>query len=92
MYLSAAAGAFAMAACCRTTKRLQRLDRILGDIAYPLFLCHWAVASLIGLERGWLLLAIGLPLSALTAAGIWFVAEKPFVRLRNQVRGRKIEY
>jgi peptidoglycan/LPS O-acetylase OafA/YrhL len=69
---------------------LAQLDRRLGDLSYPLFLCHWPLAALVhgvtGLGPGAGLLALTWPVSVAVSAGLHALVETPVERLRDAVR------
>ena len=71
---------------------LRRVDRFLGDLSYPVFLCHWSVAVVIvalGLahEKGAALSLWSLPLVNLCAWCLHRFAERPAESLRVRIRG-----
>ncbi len=72
----------------------QRIDKLLGNLSYPLFLVHWTVAVFIlwvyplaqpQLDAGWLLVLSLLPTHVLAWA-IYRYVEKPIEVLRARVR------
>ena len=80
------------AAFARVSLRAMRLDKVLGDLTYPLYLVHWPMIYLV--DR--LLPAKGLPgygaiaaLSMTAAAGVLLI-EQPIARLRDKVRRRRL--
>jgi peptidoglycan/LPS O-acetylase OafA/YrhL len=97
-YASLLATLYCVAVLCRYDPRrappwLSRLDTLLGNLSYPVFLCHWqagAIVIALGLAESkgrelflWSLLAI-----PLLATAIHLAVEHPLERWRNQVRGR----
>jgi peptidoglycan/LPS O-acetylase OafA/YrhL len=70
---------------------LRRVDRFLGDLSYPVFLCHWSMAIVIvalGLahERGGALFLWSLPLVNLCAWCLHRFVERPAESLRVRIR------
>jgi peptidoglycan/LPS O-acetylase OafA/YrhL len=75
------------------SRRLRTFDKILGDLAYPLFLVHWVVGFLISLATGRDLHARGLSLffptllvSLVISAGILLLIDGPIQKIRRKVR------
>ena len=70
----------------------QRIDRMLGEIAYPVFLVQWLAAFLTalaispGIWRGWTLTFASIPLILLMAIGITLLNGKLIEPLRRQLR------
>ncbi|MEN8183509.1 MAG: acyltransferase [Myxococcota bacterium] len=97
-YLSLACTAYAVVSLGaldprRLPRWLRKLDEFLGDLSYPVFLCHWSMAVVVaslGLaeERGAALFWGSLPLVNLCAWGIHRGVEQPLNRLRAQIRRR----
>ena len=76
--------------------RIVRLDKLAGDLSYPIYICHWAVAVLITwliqnvsgviLDRGPVLLMLSmLPIFGLSYLCVAFV-DSPIAALRSSVR------
>lgn len=68
--------------------RWRYVDRWCGELAYPLFLVHWACASIIGGQLGWRLMIETLPLALAVSVLLVIGIEQPIARLRNRVRGK----
>ena len=72
---------------------VERIDRWLGDVAYPLFLVHYHVGALVfaavpGLKRGQPLLFLLVTVAASIAVS-WLIhvgVERPIERLRRRIR------
>lgn len=69
------------------------LDRRLGDLSYPIFLCHWHIAAIIvfsapfGIStKGLSLFIIGFLVSCCAAFAINQCIEKPIVKIRDYFR------
>ncbi|MBW2232282.1 MAG: acyltransferase [Deltaproteobacteria bacterium] len=76
----------------RTPRWFQRVDARLGDLSYPVFLCHLPVAPMLAMldlsyAKGWRLFWIALPLINGIAWLVHWLSERPVVRLRDKVRG-----
>ena len=70
-----------------------RLDTRLGELSYPIFLCHlpvlaWVVWAGLAPEKGPEMLIFGTLLANGVGLEIHLVSELPLVHLRNQVRGQ----
>jgi peptidoglycan/LPS O-acetylase OafA/YrhL len=102
LVLSLAATLYVIAAWGRVTparlgtagRRFARLDAALGDLSYPVFLCHWGMALLVlrlGLAdgKGAALFFFSLPLVNLCAFAIHRLAEAPLERARDRVRSAR---
>jgi peptidoglycan/LPS O-acetylase OafA/YrhL len=84
----------AMVALCFVTIpiRAARVDKLLGDLTYPLYLVHWPIVWLVGQAlpgagfEGYLAVA----LASLAAAGLVLLMEQPLTRLRDRVRRRRL--
>ena len=61
-------------------------ERHLGDLSYPVFLCHWQVAAFIPLERGPVLLMVSIVPVLVTALVMVICVEKPLARYRDRIR------
>jgi peptidoglycan/LPS O-acetylase OafA/YrhL len=63
------------------------LDRLLGSLSYPVFLCHWLVAGIIsnltGIETGYKLFAVAFLPVVLTAYAIYIVIDRPVNKIRT---------
>lgn len=74
--------------------RVQTLDTFLGNLSYPVFLCHFAVASGIAmagisLVKGPRLFWWSLPFIIGVAWLVHLTSETPLVWVRDRVRGRR---
>jgi peptidoglycan/LPS O-acetylase OafA/YrhL len=69
-----------------------RIDRILGDIAYPLFLLQWLVGFVVtvaffpGASRGWLIVLAATPPLIVAAYGMAWLNEAFVEPLRRRIR------
>lgn len=71
---------------------LSTMDRWIGSLAYPVFLCHWHVATLLGLDRGWPLFLLSLPIILSVSLMLVLFVERPIEHhLRSRVRSRLAE-
>lgn len=72
--------------------QLKRTGKVLGDLAYPVFLTHWVVAFIIsslfleGQHRGWALFAASVLPSILISYAISRAADKLVEPIRDSVR------
>lgn len=91
LYTSLAASSFAMIALMNLDaralpKRLVSLDRLLGNLSYPIYLCHWGVAIVVtllflGMTRPNInVFYIGFPLVNLLSYAIYRYIEEPLIR------------
>ena len=76
----------------RVSEKWKRIDRRLGDVAYPLYLNHYAVSiailSLTGEElRNPLLFVMAYSACLLVSYGLLFVSEPLTRDIRNRIRG-----
>lgn len=76
----------------RVSEKWKRIDRRLGDVAFPLYLSHYAVSiailSLIGEERRNPLLFIMSYSTCLLVSCVLFFVSEPLTRdIRNRIRG-----
>jgi peptidoglycan/LPS O-acetylase OafA/YrhL len=68
------------------------IDRTLGNLAYPVFLCHWHVGLLVAYAlygeptRGAAFLLLCLPLTALVALALYSAIERPISQIRDTIR------
>ena len=77
----------------RFAGRYQKLDKELGDLAYPLFLLHY-VCALIGHAvfipeapiRGWAVFAIGYPITVAASYALISLVDRPLESVRARVR------
>jgi len=76
---------------------LRSIDRLLGDLSYPIFLCHVPVAAIVlrlygnGLYPNTVrFFIVSLAASHLMAVAIHGVIERPLGRLRDAVRGGRV--
>ncbi len=71
---------------------VRRLDTFFGEIAYPVFLCHSVVGSLIAiafdLTRSGLLFLVSMPIVVIVSIAIHHLVEKPIMPLRDLLRHR----
>ena len=80
-----------MALAINVRGRLRNIDNFLGDLSYPLFLCHYPLNATIGhffaflpdLQRVWLAIAVSLSASVL----LWWAVDSRVVWLRDRIRG-----
>lgn len=99
-YVSLAASAYLVACLAGIQARrapvwLARVDRTLGDLSYPVFLCHFAVAGLL-IELGFggvrpggaVLFTTSLPLVNVVAWFLHRLVEEPLEGLRSRIRRR----
>lgn len=70
-----------------------KTDEFLGNLSYPVFLCHWHVASIIASlgflgvsDGGGILFFLSLPWINLAAYLINFSVEKPISKIRSRIR------
>jgi peptidoglycan/LPS O-acetylase OafA/YrhL len=97
-YLSLLATGYVVIALMQIRRRdlpswAARTDRILGDLSYPVFLCHFPVAAWVihlGLApaRGPLTLLVAAIGSSMFAWLVHTALESPVNRLRDRIRGR----
>jgi peptidoglycan/LPS O-acetylase OafA/YrhL len=81
--------AFFWLSVLRVSQRLAAVDRLIGELSYPLYIGHYtAFVICAGVGRvswpwsaGFLLIAAGMTFS------LWFIAERPLALLRERVRG-----
>jgi len=96
-YLSLLLTAYGVGALVARGERLlpvwfSRLDRRLGELSYPIFLCHlpvlpWVVWAGLAPAKGGAMLLFGTLLANVVGFVIHLVAELPLVHLRGRVRG-----
>lgn len=84
LYLSAPATAYLIVSL--PPGRSAGVEKLSGELAYPVFLCHWHVASLAGIGLGPLSLVVSLPLIFALSLAIVFGVEHPIAAVRNWVR------
>ncbi|QJC78906.1 acyltransferase family protein [Pseudomonas umsongensis] len=75
----------------RMTGLIGRIDKYLGDLAYPMFLGHFIYAFFVwrlfgGEQRGWVIFAIAYPVTILASALIVKFVDQPINKIRNRVR------
>jgi peptidoglycan/LPS O-acetylase OafA/YrhL len=76
---------------------LQKVDRLLGDLTYPMFLLQWAVAFVVYLKvpgltpRGYPIFLISFPLIILVALLIVYLVDRPLQHVRDRFRPHKTE-
>ena len=78
------------------TANMRRWDSYLGNLAYPIFLCHWQVAAVVlavffsgekpGAGHLWLTSFVFIHL---VAAMVYFLVDRNISHLRNRVRGKR---
>ncbi len=74
-----------------------RLDRLAGNLSYPIFLCHWHVSVVVVWlffdrvrpEDYFAVWAISFPLTHLAAYGLYLGVDRNIDRLRDRVRRRR---
>lgn len=86
----AASGATAYILVSLPKSREEGIAKLAGELAYPVFLCHWAVASLSGQGKGPISLLINVPLILAFSLLIVFLIERPIASLRSRVRNDSI--
>lgn len=73
--------------------RLRRLDAWCGGLAYPIYLLHYqagfALATTVGLSRGWALFFTTLPLLVAAASLVDQLNLRTVERLRSAIRGKR---
>lgn len=67
-------------------RKASELEKIIGDLSYPVFLCHWSVASLLQMEIGWRLFVVATPIILLVSALALVCVERPIEKIRSKVR------
>jgi peptidoglycan/LPS O-acetylase OafA/YrhL len=88
LYCSSMATAYVIySSNMRLPDRWIAVDRWLGDLSYPVFLCHWHVASLFLMPLGAPLLWASIIPILITSAFIVLVVERPLRSIRSRVRG-----
>jgi len=72
--------------------RAARVDKVLGDLTYPLYLVHWPMVYLVertfaskGIDTYGVILVV-----SLAGAGVVLLAEQPITYLRDRVRRRRL--
>ncbi|WP_258589477.1 acyltransferase family protein [Mesorhizobium sp. AR02] len=88
LYASSAATAYALSCADFRSSRFAKADQRMGDLAYPMFLCHWHVAALFGSQPGWPLLLTSLPAIIGVSALMVVAIERPMETIRKLVRPR----
>ena len=78
----------------RTGGWLERMDRRLGDLSYPIFLAHWPVAAFLvglfpGLESDGSVFAAAFAGSVIAALLVHAFVESPINRLRDRIRAAR---
>jgi peptidoglycan/LPS O-acetylase OafA/YrhL len=72
---------------------LRRIDRVLGDVSYPLYLCHWHVGAFVWwLLPAWrtpyaLFFVTSLAVATAVAWGLHWLVEAPLAARRSRLRG-----
>lgn len=76
-----------------TAKIFRSADKVLGDLAYPIFLCHWPVAVLVvlygfGAEKpeGWKLFLVCVLMTNVVAFAFHYLVEAKINKIRNKIR------
>jgi peptidoglycan/LPS O-acetylase OafA/YrhL len=88
LYTSLIASGLVIAAMMRLNPkqvdpRFARLDRLAGDLSYPIYLCHWGVGVLVAsMVPGWSretlpVFLVGFPIVNVVAYAIFMIVEKP---------------
>jgi peptidoglycan/LPS O-acetylase OafA/YrhL len=98
-YVSLALTAYVIAGlavvdAARVPAWLRRADILLGNLSYPVFLCHFPVASVMAIlgysfTKGWELFWLSLPAVNIVALALHWASEQPLVALRDRVRGSR---
>lgn len=88
-------GVFSLCAIARLrSARLMRIDRFIGDLTYPVYLCHLPVIAILWHDKTWLRGPFAFfstfLLCVLVAYIVRVVCELSLVRLRNSVRGQRL--
>lgn len=95
LYGSALVAGYAILALDKPNVSRLPLQRSAGDLSYPVFLSHWAVASVVssvtGLDKGWPLLITSLPLILGVSWAVVNLVEIPVQNVRNKIRKRTTE-
>lgn len=87
VYLAIFTTAYAVASSQVPFVEYRNIDRWLGDLAYPVFLCHFQVVSVIGNGKaGTRVLIESLPAIIVTAIVVVLVVERPVQKIREIVR------
>lgn len=81
---------------CICQLRDNKFDRFLGDLSYPLFLCHFQIGTIVvwlggGMERGIWLLLLSLVPTHLGAYLVYLAVEKRLNKVRDRIRGVKAD-
>jgi peptidoglycan/LPS O-acetylase OafA/YrhL len=92
--LSMMLGVLVLALSISVNGALRSADNFLGDLSYPLFLCHYPLNAAVGhyfsglpdLQRVWLAIAVSLAASVL----LWWVVDSRMVGLRDRFRGVRL--
>ena len=80
------------AAYARVSARTMRVDKVLGDLTYPLYLVHWPIVYLVERTlpgKGFAGYCAVAALSVAAAAAV-LLAEQPITHLRDRVRRRRL--
>ena len=83
----------ALAFVPRVTGLLKIIDKNLGDLAYALYINHFAVLLLLSnltSARGWSIYFLGMALSIIVAIIMHRAVEIPLLHLRDKIRGTKL--
>jgi peptidoglycan/LPS O-acetylase OafA/YrhL len=96
-YIIAFAGVLLIQTARPNNKSFHSIDRFLGDISYPLFLCHYVATAITfyafggtSPAWGWHMFAIGIAPSLAMAATINLLIDRQLVSLRGKVRGETL--
>jgi peptidoglycan/LPS O-acetylase OafA/YrhL len=79
----------------RVPPLLQRMDKLMGDLSYPVFLCHWHIAAIVvwvgfagTVPKGRDLFFTSIVFINLTAYILHMVVVQPIDKIRNTIRKR----
>ncbi|MBZ9704597.1 MULTISPECIES: acyltransferase family protein [unclassified Mesorhizobium] len=86
LYGASVLSGYALLACDRKFSAWQRYDKWIGDLAYPVFLCHWHVATFMNMQPGWDLFWVSLPLILALSSAIVLLVDRPVARIRDAIR------
>jgi len=87
-----ALGLMTLAAYARVSAHTARIDKVLGDLTYPLYLVHWPMVYLVDRLFPWKGLASygAIAAASLSTAAAVLLIEQPITRLRDKVRRRRL--
>jgi peptidoglycan/LPS O-acetylase OafA/YrhL len=85
----------ALAFVPRISSRWKTLDKRLGDLSYPLYLNHLVILLLVSNlnaeNSGWTSYSLGVLLSIILAAFMYWIVETPLRSVRDRLRGTSLE-